>query len=96
MESLDHLMGAYFHQDWDLDGGTVNDTVNAFAVDSPARVESTVADIDEVLDRPLPEGGLRSLLESMGCAYYAGETDQDYRTWLLDIRESLSGRASST
>ena len=29
-EALSQLMGTYFHQDWDLDGGRVSDTVTAF------------------------------------------------------------------
>ena len=94
MQSLEHLMGAYFHQDWDLDGGSVSDTVEAFAVGSPDRVVPAMSDIDELLALELPEGGLRDVLEGMGCDYYAGDSDQDYRTWLMDIRETLS-RGSS-
>lgn len=30
MEAVKYLMGAYFHQDWDIDGGLVSDTVSAF------------------------------------------------------------------
>src|SRR6476620_11212381 len=30
MEALKYLMGAYFHQDWVTDGGSVSDTVASF------------------------------------------------------------------
>lgn len=93
MDSLEHLMGAYFHQDWDLDGGTVHDTVDAFAAGSPARVEPAMSDIDQVLELDLREGQLRSLLQSMGCEYFAGDTDDDYRNWLADIRARLQADA---
>lgn len=93
MDSLEHLMGAYFHQDWDLDGGTVHDTVDAFVAGSPARVAPAMSEIDEVIARPFPEGGLRDFLEGLGCQYFAGDTDDDYRHWLADILERLQSRA---
>ena len=39
--SLDHLLGAYFHQDWSLDG-TENQAVETFvAIDQPPVVPSS-------------------------------------------------------
>lgn len=89
MSALEHLMGAYFHQDWDTDGGAVSDTVMAFVAGAPLRVEPAVAEIDELLGASLREGDLRGRLEAMGCDYYAGESDADYRAWLIDIRALL-------
>ena len=88
-------MGAYFHQDWDLDGGSVSDTVDAFAVGAPDRVGPAMAEIDELLALEVPEGGLRDALEGMGCDYHAGDSDSDYRRWLVSIRERLAQRSST-
>ncbi|HSF35940.1 MAG TPA: contact-dependent growth inhibition system immunity protein [Nocardioides sp.] len=89
MTAVEQLMGAYFHQDWDIDGGQVSDTVAAFLHEPRDTVLAAADQIDELIDMNLPEGGLAALLESMGCQYYAGESDGDYRQWLGDIQRQL-------
>ncbi|HEY0641842.1 MAG TPA: contact-dependent growth inhibition system immunity protein [Nocardioides sp.] len=89
MDALAYLMSAYFHQDWDVDGGTVADTVDQFAGE-PADLRRTCADqIDELVRRDLAEGALRDQLVAWGCDYRPGDTDEDHRRWLLDIREQI-------
>lgn len=74
MEAVKYLMGAYFHQDWVMDGGAVSDTVDQ---------------IDELVREDLPEGALEARLDEWGCDYYAGDTDDDYRRWLSEVRDQL-------
>ena len=48
-EALSQLMGAYFHQDWDLDGGRVSDTVTAFLREPRDTVIAAADQIDELI-----------------------------------------------
>ena len=90
MEGIEQLVGAYFHQDWVMDGGKVSDTVRAFLSEPRRLVVATVDEIDTLLDEPMPEGALEAQLDEWGCQYYAGDTDDDYRRWLAEIRDDLS------
>ncbi|GAA5108963.1 hypothetical protein GCM10023339_08530 [Alloalcanivorax gelatiniphagus] len=94
MDAVQYLMGAYFHQDWDTDGGAVSDTVASFLRERRDLVASCADQIDELLARDLAEGELEAQLVAWRCDYRAGDTDQDYRNWLSDIRRQI--RASLT
>ena len=89
MKGLEYLMGAYFHQDFDMDGGTSADTVASFTRERTQIVRDCVNDIEVLLSKPLAEGELEAQLDAWGCAYRAGETDQDYRDWLGAVRGQL-------
>ena len=89
MEAVEQLMGAYFHQDWDIDGGRVSDTVAAFLDEGRDMVAAAADQIDDLMAMDLPEGSLASLLDGMGCQYYAGDTDEDYRRWLREVRDQM-------
>jgi hypothetical protein len=99
MEAVKYLMGAYFHQDWVMDGGRSSDTVALFLHERRDVLASTADQIDDLLETELPEGSLAELLVEWGCDYYAGESDADYRTWLTEVRDqirtSLSASAAS-
>ena len=90
MKALKYLMGAYFHQDYDMDGGTSADTVRSFTHERTDLVQSCVADIDALLAQSLPEGELRSTLHGWGCDYYPGDSDQAHRDWLSAVRAQLT------
>lgn len=93
MDALAYFVSAYFHQDWDLDGGTVSDTVTQF-MSEPAELTTACADQIEVLvRRDLAERGLRGQLAAWGCDYLAGDTDDDYRRWLVDVRDQIRASA---
>ncbi len=89
MEALKYLMGAYFHQDWDMDGGNSADTVASFLNERPALVSACADEIDLLLARELAEGELVAQLAAWGCGFRAGETDEDYRVWLAGIRTQI-------
>lgn len=96
MESLKYLMSAYFHQDWDLDGGEVSDTVSAFLNERRDLVSSCADEIDALLAQDLAEGEIKALLDEWGSDYHAGDTDADHRQWLEDIRRQIRTFLSST
>lgn len=96
MEAVKYLMGAYFHQDWDMDGGQVSDTVRAFLSERRELVSACADQIDELLAKEQPEGELTAQLEAWGCDYYAGESDDDYRNWLNDIRRQIRTALASS
>jgi CdiI immunity protein len=96
MQALEHMMGAYFHQDWVEDGGTVEDTVNAFLNEPPEVTSQVVTDIDTLLGSVHAEGELSAALTEMGCDYDAGESDDDYRRWLLQLRQLLLAAKAAT
>lgn len=82
---LHQLMGAYFHQDWALDGDETA-AVREFLSGEPGAAD--VADeIDRVLDAHASEAEVGALLRSLGSCYTPGEGG--YRRWL----ESIARRA---
>jgi len=95
MDALEHLMAAYFHQDWVLDGGTVSDTVSAFLGERRDLVARCASQIEELLAVDLPEGALQEKLTGWGSDYYAGDTDDDYRAWLDDVRKQIRASLAS-
>lgn len=96
MEAVKYLMGAYFHQDWVMDGGKSSDTIASFLHERRELVVQCADEIDELLQQALPEGGLAAQLEAWGCDYYAGDTDGDYRQWLDEIRQQIRAAVSSS
>lgn len=89
VKALEHLMGAYFHQDWYLDGGTVADTLAAFAREPKELRVAAIVDIDALLARNHAEGNLADELHAMGCDFHAGDHDADRRAWLIGIRRQI-------
>jgi hypothetical protein len=60
----------------------------------PAELTTACADqIDELLHRSLAAGELQEQLVAWGCDYRAGDTDDDYRRWLVDIRDQIRASA---
>ena len=93
MKAVEHRMSAYFHQDWDVDGGTTSDSVARFLRESSGLTTACADEIDELLGRELAEGELERQLVAWGCDYRAGDSDSDYRMWLVEVRDQI--RAST-
>lgn len=90
MRALEYLLGAYFHQDFDIDGGEASDTVAAFLrSEQRPLAEALAKDIDDFLELSFAEGELSTQLTAWGCQYFAGEIDADYRAWLSDVRDQI-------
>jgi hypothetical protein len=50
-------------------------------------------EIDDLLDEDLAEGQLQQRLRAWGSSYRAGDTDEDHRRWLAEVRDQI--RAAS-
>lgn len=59
-------------------------------------MSAAVNEIDDLLAANFPERALTARLASMGCQYYAGATDDDYRVWLMEIRDQMRAFLSTS
>jgi hypothetical protein len=66
MENLEHLIGAYFHQDWNHVYATRHEAVADFVRRSPDRAERVPGEIDELLSSISSDEELAERLSAMG------------------------------
>ena len=85
--ALDHLMGAYLHQDYDLYGKTPMDAVEAFLNDEPDLARPLAAEIDALLASGLTEQEVERRVFDLGCQVYPDKGYAGYRPWLAVIAE---------
>jgi hypothetical protein len=83
------MFGAYFHQDWELEGDDWPDLVRNFAGGQPqAELDATAAELDRlVADHPDDAALDRELYDVLGC-YYLPNPDlggTTLRVWLGQI-----------
>ena len=93
LKAVAHLMGAYFHMDWVIDGGETYDPVATFLDERRDLVVTCADQLDDLLQQDFPQGGFEAQLVEWGCDYYAGDTDEDHRRWLREISDRLRGAA---
>ena len=89
--ALYQLMGAYFHQDWDLDG-TEDQVIDAFLAGEPQFASLVAGEIETVLRAHPTERHLEQLLDDLGGSYRPDSTMGSYQEFLTRIVE----RARST
>lgn len=95
---LEHMFGAYFHQDWDTEGNDWPDLVcNYLRAVSQQVAISTASEIDDLLAEGQTDEQLEErLLSQFGCCYDA-HPDADgpgYRKWLNEIAKMLRTKAA--
>ena len=86
MNNLEHLIGAYFHQDWDLEHATREKAVAEFVCRSPQRAATVPREIDDLLASSSDEE-LVARLHAMG--FDDAPPDGD-RSFLDDVRADLA------
>ena len=87
--ALDQLMGAYFHQDWDLDGDEW-DVLELFRRDEPQLAATLGIEIERTLERYPDEAGLKSyILNELGGCFAADWNGGTYREWLTQIADRV-------
>jgi hypothetical protein len=91
MENLEHLIGAYFHQDWNLVYATRYEAVADFVRRSPDRAAWVGLEIDELLNSTGSDEELTARLSAMGFDD-APSPDGD-RAFLIDIRTYIRRHA---
>jgi CdiI immunity protein len=88
LRSLDYLVGAYFHQDWKIEGEKVEDVLDLFARNDPHRVLAARDEAASLLERALPEDELGADLRARGLQYRPEGDGLTHREWLeLVIRQ---------
>lgn len=93
---LNHLIGGYFHQDWDLHGKTSEDVARLFcSQESAASRYGAMKDIDRMIARLKSETELVEALRQFGCAYFLPEEEGAIRAWLLQLRGVLANHPPS-
>jgi hypothetical protein len=86
MENLEHLIGAYFHQDWNHVYATRHEAVADFVRRSPDRAARVGLEIDELLTSTGSGEELAAHLSAMG--FDDAPPDGD-RAFLIDIQSCI-------
>lgn len=87
---LNHLCGAYFHQDWVLEAPDTAGVITTFVRESPPeRLRATVAELRALLDSEDPPD-LDRLLDDLSCEYLPAADGLTARTWLEQVVERLN------
>jgi hypothetical protein len=82
---LDQLMGAYFHQDWDMDGDEW-DVLALFIKDEPDLAASMPAEIERTLATYPGESDVKAFfVDELGGCFAADWDGGTYREWLTQI-----------
>lgn len=89
MKNLEHLIGAYFHQDWNHVYSSREEAVADFVRRSPDRAPAVPDEIDELLRSS--DDDLAGRLESMG--FDDAPPDGD-RAFLVELRAHLVSLSS--
>ncbi len=87
--ALDQLMGAYFHQDWDMDGDEW-DVVALFIKDEPELAIEVPAEVEATLAAHPEEADLKAfILDGLGGCFAADRDGGTYREWLTQIADRV-------
>ncbi len=90
-EGLEYLVGAYFHQDWDIDGATSRAVLHHFASDNELAIVRAARDgAAELRAESLMEYELQARLEAFGIGYYP--VGSNYEEWLDEVVAVLTSR----
>jgi hypothetical protein len=87
--ALADLLGAYFHQDWRIEGRDPAAVIQRFVDENPPEVVRAVEhDLAELLAQPLSEADLATLHQT-GFAYSPTAAGSTYREWLEFIQNTV-------
>ncbi|WP_127960489.1 contact-dependent growth inhibition system immunity protein [Serratia microhaemolytica] len=88
---LEQLLGAYFHQDWDLDHPDADGVIKFYKQDVDSKtIFSLKQQVLHLIDSDNTDDDLQSLLfEKMGCCYYYPSEWGSSKEWLKHIIDVL-------
>ncbi|MFC6287605.1 contact-dependent growth inhibition system immunity protein [Nocardioides sp. GCM10027113] len=93
--ALEHLVGAYFHQDWaDEFDDDPDRAVDAFVRDSPTVAPRLPREVDELLLKLSNEDSIHSHLASLGSHFTPAPEDGSYREWLASVANRVRAATS--
>jgi hypothetical protein len=92
LEALRHFFGAYFHQDWVIVHGSVEEIISDFIADSSNDVlRATQQEINALISTQKDELDLREcLLKELSCYYCYWNEWKTGEDWLRHISNRLS------
>ncbi len=94
-EALNHLMGAYFHQDWALEHEDEWMVLEAFERNEPDLAEMLPGEIDALLETLTTEEDLeRYVVRVLGGDFNACYNGGTYRAWLQQIADRVRAATS--
>jgi hypothetical protein len=95
-QQLQHLTGAYFHHDYDLESESPGSVIDSFLNgEGEASAAELVSEIDRLLASPLSERQLLDVwIGAWGASYDPRDDEQHIRGWLTEVRNRLSHSAS--
>ena len=84
---LEQLLGAYFHQDWDLDHSNADSVISFYKQDvGSAAIPALKQQILYLLSSDITDDALQTLLfDQMGCCYYYLSEWGSSKEWLQHI-----------
>jgi hypothetical protein len=90
-QQLQHLAGAYFHQDYELDSESPDAVIDLFVRGEGAASAAELAwEIDRLLNSPLTEREISDLwVSAWGASYDPRDGGQDLRIWVSAVRNRL-------
>lgn len=91
--ALEHLLAAYFHQDWMLDDADEWAVLGRFLTHEPQMASRLVAEIHEVLDKFTEDDDLRDFTFALGSYLTLPADDGDYRGWLTEVARRAGAAA---
>lgn len=87
--NLEHLIGCYFHQDWQIEGPTTEAVLEIYLKEYSAEYPPLVlAELRALLQRSDSE--VEAELEKMGCEYAPAGDNTTFRGWLNRMEARLS------
>lgn len=91
-KTLSHFFGAYFHQDWDIEGAkSWVDVVARFVADNPPKRTDEVHEaLRRWVDASSDDEMVRGLLNELECDYDWQQDGLSARDWVLAIIRKLT------
>lgn len=83
-ENIKQLLGAYFHQDWNLDDPTWESVVERYVRDEPGQGRIAATELERLLISTLFDEDVSAMVKKLGCYYWAGSASE-MRTWASQV-----------
>ena len=97
LPALTQLMGAYYHQDWDLDYDDDESTIRAFVAETPDLAGVLGRDITKALMASPSDVDAAALLHSLGCQVDPSPSSRgSHRAWLAELAALTQEATTST
>jgi hypothetical protein len=87
---LRNFIGAYFNQDWDMDGDSDEAIVEFYKNRDPPETVARVLEEMSVVISSYESSDIDRMLEEYGCYYYYLHSGYNGKTWLIRLRDFMA------